>query len=242
MESKGSFGYKIGRKIRTMQVEMDADLLWQILVREIYVLMNHYGSIESLREEFEKLLEAKNKPKAEAIEKCKIFTDLGVSQKNNYDWSCLTHYCQKSFINILESGYFLNNGNNKNYIFILDFNTNSVRFYGVDYEKKTTEYDKATIEEIMEFEDMPTKTYTEIVKEMRERFYEYDNSLNKINSEIEKINNIFKKARELGSDQNIISKARKLLDDLEWEKKGLNKSYRFFYNRLLALDLIENEI
>ena len=125
---------------------------------------------------------------------------------------------------------------------LLDFNTNSVRFYGVDYEKKTTEYDKATIEEIMEFEDMPTKTYTEIVKEMRERFYEYDNSLNKIYSEIEKINNIFKKARELGSDQNIISKARKLLDDLEWRKKGLNKSYRFFYNRLLALDLIENEI
>jgi len=241
MESKGSFGYKIGRKIRTMQVEMDADLLWQILVREIYVLMNHYGSIESLREEFEKLLEAKNKPKAEAIEKCKIFTDLSVSQKN-YDWSCLTHYCQKSFINILESGYFLNNGNNKNYIFILDFNTNSVRFYGVDYEKKTTEYNKATIDEIMEFEDMPTKTYTEIVKEMRERFYEYDNSLNKIDSEIEKINNIFKKARELGSDQNIISKARKLLDNLEWEKKGLNKSYRFFYNRLLALDLIENKI
>lgn len=242
MGTQGSFGYKIGRKVRLMHVQYDADLLWQILVREIYVLMNHYGSIESLREEFEKLLEAKNKPKAEAIEKCKIFTDLDVSKKNTSDWYCLTRYCQKSFINILESGYFLNNGENKNNIFILDFNTNSVRFYGVDNENKTMEYDKATIDEIMEFEDMPTKTYTEIVKEMSERFYVYDNSLNKIDSEIEKINNIFKKARELGSDQNIISKARKLLDDLEWEKKGLNKSYRFFYNRLLALDLIEHEI
>jgi hypothetical protein len=244
MGTQGSFGYKIGRKIRLMQVQYDADLLWQILVREIYVLMKHYGSIDSLREAFVNLLEAKNNPKPEAIEKCKVFTDFEVInklKKDTSDWYCLTRHCQHSFINILESGYFLNNGGNSGLVFILDFNTNSVRFYGVDYDKKTREFEKATIDEIMEFEDMPTKTYTEIVTEMNLRFENYNKQLKEVNLEIEKINNIIKKARELGSDQNVISKARQLLDDMEWEKKKLEMKYRFFYNRLLALDLVDHD-
>lgn len=241
MGTQGSFGYKIGRKIRLMHVQYDADLLWQILVREIYVLMKHYGSIELLQEAFTNLLEAKNKPKAGAIEKCKIFTDLEVSERNTSDWYCLTRNCQHSFINILESGYFLNNGQKSGLVLILDFNTNSVEFYGVDYEKKHTEYEKATIDEIMEFEDMPSKSYTEIVTEMRERFNKYDNNLNKIDLEIIQINNIIKKARELGGDENVIYKAKKILDDMEWEKRKLNMNYRFFYHRLNALNLIDHE-
>jgi hypothetical protein len=240
MGTQGSFGYKIGRKIRLMHVQYDADLLWQILVREIYVLMKHYGSIESLREAFINLSEAKNNPKYEAIEKCKIFTDLNVSQKVNTDWYCLTRHCQHSFINILESGYFLNNGKGSDLVFILDFNTISVRFYGVDYEKKINEYEKATIDEIMEFEDMPTKSYTEIVSEMNLRFENYDKQVKEVELEIERINNIIKKAKELG-DQNILDKARKILDDMNFEKKKLEINYRFFYHRLDALNLIENE-
>lgn len=241
MGTQGSFGYKIGRKIRLMHVQFDADLLWQILVREIYVLMKHYGSIETLREAFTNLLEAKNNPKPEAIEKCKMFTDLEVSNKNTGDWYCLTRRCQHSFINILESGYFLNNGQKSGLVFILDFNTNSVRFYGVDYEKKKTEYEKATIDEIMNFEDMPSKPYTQIVTEMSEMFENYDKKLKEVKLEIEKINNIIKKTKELGNDQNVLSKAKQLLDDREWKKRVLNMDYRFFYNRLLALDLIEHE-
>ena len=241
MVTRGSFGYKIGRKIRLMHVQFDGDLLWQILVREIYVLMKHYGSIESLREAFINLLDAKNKPKPEAIEKCKVFTDLEVSNKNIGDWYCLTRHCQHSFINILESGYFLNNGSGSDLVFILDFNTNSVRFYGVDYEKKTNEYEKATIDDIMEFEDMPTKTYTEIVSEMNLRFENYDKQVKEVDLEIERINNIIKKAKELGSDQNILDKTRKLLDDMNFEKNKLEMKYRFFYHRLDALNLIENE-
>ena len=223
MVTQGSFGYKIGRKIRLMHVQFDGDLLWQILVREIYVLMKHYGCIESLRDAFINLLDAKNKPKPEAIEKCKVFTDLEVSNKNIGDWYCLTRHCQHSFINILESGYFLNNGGDSELVFILDFNTNSVRFYGVDYEKKITELEKATIDEIMEFEDMPTKTYAEIVSEMNLRFENYD-----------------KQVKEVGSDQNILDKARKLLDDMNFEKKKLEMKYRFFYHRLDALNLIDH--
>jgi len=238
MGTQGSFGYKIGRKIRLMHVQFDADLLWQILVREIYVLIKHYGSIESLRIAFECLLEAKNKPKPATVEKCRMFTDLEVSTG---DWYCLTRHCQHSFINILESGYFLNNGQNSGLVFILDFNTNSVRFYGVDYEKKTTEYEKATIDEIMNFEDMPSKSYTQIVTEMGERYETYYDNLKNLDLEIEKINNIIKKAKELGNDQNVLSKAKEILDDMKWKKRVLNMDYRFFYNRLLALDLIEYE-
>jgi hypothetical protein len=244
MGTQGSFGYKIGRKIRLMHVQFDADMLWQILVREIYVLMKHYGSIESLREVFINLLEAKNKPKPEAIEKCKVFTDLEVInklKKDTSDWYCLTRHCQHSFINILESGYFLNNGGDSGLVFILDFNTNSVRFYGVDYEKKKTEYEKATIDEIMEFEDMPTKTYTEIVTEMNLRFENYDKQVKEVNLEIERINNIIKKAKELGGDENVITKANQLLDDMKWEKRKLDMKYRFFYHRLDALNLIDHE-
>jgi hypothetical protein len=241
MGTKGSFGYKIGRKIRLMHVQYDADLLWRILVREIYVLMKHYGSIESLREAFINLLEAKNKPKAEAIEKCKVFTDLEVSYKNTGDWYCLTRHCQHSFINILESGYFLNNGTDSGLVFILDFNKSSVRFYCVDYEKKIIEYEKATIDEIMEFEDMPEKTYTQIITEMNERFENYYKEVKTVDLEIEKINNVIKKAKELGGDQNVISKAVDLLEDMEIKKTALTMKYRFFYNRLLALDLIEHE-
>jgi len=241
MVTQGSFGYKIGRKIRLMHVQFDGDLLWQILVREIYVLMKHYGSIESLREAFINLLDAKNKPKPEAIEKCKVFTDLEVSYKNTVDWYYLTHHCHHSFINILESGYFLNNGENSGLVFLLDFNTNSVRFYGVDYEKKTKEYEKAKIDEVMEFEDMPEKTYTQIVTEMNERFENYDKQMKEVDLEIEKINNIIKKSKELGGDENVLSKAKQLLEDMKFEKTKLNMKYRFFYHRLLALDLIEHE-
>jgi hypothetical protein len=181
-------------------------MLWQILVREIYVLIKHYGTIESLQKAFENLIEAKNKPKPEAIEKCKVFTDLNKSYNNESDWYCLTRHCQHSFINILESGYFLNNGENLGLVFILDFNTNSVRFYQIDHEKKTTEYDK---------------------------------NLKEVNLEIEKINNIIKKAIELGGDHNVISKAKDLLYDMEFEKKKVEINYRFFYYRLEALNLID---
>jgi hypothetical protein len=36
-------------------VNDDADLLWQILVREIFILMKHYKSIEALKEAFLKI-------------------------------------------------------------------------------------------------------------------------------------------------------------------------------------------
>lgn len=238
MTTQGSFGYKIGRKMRLMHVQQNADLLWQILVREIYVLMKHYGSVEALKTAFENLSEAKNRPKLEAIEKCKIFTNI----KDTMYWSNLLHYCQHSFINILESGYFLNNGSQSQsgLIFLLDFNTNSVRFYGIDFNRVEKEYSKATIDEIMEFEDMPTNSLEDILTTMREKYEEYNKNINSIDEEIEKLQNVIKKTNELGGDQNIISQVRIILSNKKDEKSLIEQNYRFFYNRLDALNLIEH--
>jgi hypothetical protein len=254
MDKQGSFGYKIGRKIRLMNVEHDAYLLWRILVREIYVLIKHYGSIELLRKNFENLNEANGKPTGKIIEKLNIFRRFSKPEekiqaeykiqnkqpnKANIDWDNLTKNCQHSFINILESGYFLNNGEKSGLIFLLDFNTNSVRFY----EKKNgieKELDKATIDEIMDFEEMPTMTLTEIVNEMKERYNVYNDKFQKVNDEIEKIQVIIEKARAMGGEENIIQKAKTLLDSMIWEHKKLEMEYRFFYHRLNALNLIDH--
>jgi hypothetical protein len=241
MGTQGSFGYKIGRKVRLMRVQYNADMLWQTCVREIFVLMKHFGSVDLLREAFEKLEEAKNKPKPEAIEKCKPYTDLTVSYQNTNDWYCLTRNCQHSFINILDSGYFLNNGQKSGLIFLLDFNTNSVRYYGINYDKSEEENEKATIDEIMEFDDMPTKSYTEIVTETRERAEKYSEKMKKVDEEIERLKNLTKKAKEIGATQDMLQQASQLLRDMEFERKSLESDYRYFYHRLDALNLINHE-
>ena len=238
MKTQGSFGYKIGRKVRLMHVKTHADLLWQISVREIYILMKHFGTIELLREAFENLKEAKGKPKPEAIEKCKMFTSLKVSDQNIEDWNCLLYYCQNSFINMLDSGYILNNGKDEGLSFIIDFNTNSVRLYTRESEKKIKEYQTATIEEIIEFDDMPTKSYTEKITDTRNRFINYSINLEKVNEEIKKIEEILYKSKQI-NDHNIMSKAQRLWDDMDYERKKLELEYRYFYHRLDALNLID---
>lgn len=240
MDKQGSFGYKIGRKIRLMNVQYDADLLWQTCVREIFVLMKHYGSIEKLSEAFKNLKEAKGKPKKEAREKCKSYTDLKVSSQSEDEWHYLTRNCQHSFINILDCGYFVNNHNNTGLVLLLDFNTKSVIFYS-KYDKNIIEHDKATIDEIMEFDDMPIKNMTEILTDTKERFEKYNKKLKIIDEEITNIKKIIDKTKELGGEQNIIQKAKELLDNKEWNRRELEMEYRYFYHRLEALNLIDHK-
>ena len=47
-------------------------------------------------------------------------------------------------------------------------------------------------------------------------------------------------AVELGNENNIIQKAKKLLDDMEIEKTKLDMGYRVFYNRMDDLNLIDH--
>lgn len=232
---QGFFGYTIGKKKYIMRVQQDADLLWQILVREIYVLICHYKTKEELEKAFDKIKTTKNKPKQTDIEKCKIFTDFTLPLN---DWSSLLRYSQLSYINLLESGYILNEKNDIGEIFMLDFNKGSVIHYRKDIEGKIKEIDSVTIKEIMEFDDMPIKSYTEIVTEMSKKFQEYYKNYIRVEEEINKLLKLKADARRQGAI-NIELKVNTLLDDMNNEKMKLNLSRRVFYNRLKALDLIE---
>ena len=237
MGIQGVFGYIIGRKKRIIHVQHDADLLWQILVREIYILMKHYGTKEALQTAFEGIKSTKNEPKKEDIEKYKMFKEF---ENENDDWWSLLRYCQSSFINILEAGYIVNQKEEYGRCFILDFNKGSVSFYGKKHDNKNDLLETATIEEIMEFEDMPTKTYTEIVSEMNERFTIWYDKYSKVNEELNKLYRLKKEAKRQGA-ANIEDKVEKLIYDMEFQKRELNRNRRVFYHRLKALDLIEED-
>jgi hypothetical protein len=241
MVTKGAFGYIIGKKKRIMLVNDDADLLWQILVREIYVLMKHYKTKEDLQKAFEAIVVAKNKPNFGQTQQCKCFTDFENSDDDDWNWSALLRYCQSSFINILESGHILNEKHGLyGHIFLLDFNKGEVSFFYKDCDDKDKEIDSAKIEEIMDFEDMPSKSYTEIVAEMRERFAVFYENITKVRTEIEKLNKLLAESKRQGA-ANIEEKVDKLLYEMKIEERKLNSGRRVFYNRLKVLDLIEEE-
>ena len=241
MVNKGAFGYIIGKKKRLMCVNDDADLLWQILVREIYVLVKHYKTIDELQKAFEKIIVAKNKPNFGQIQQSKCFTDFDNSDDDDWNWSTLVRYCQSSFINILESGYILNEKTDiYGHIFLLDFNKGEVLYYLKNWDGKTTEIDSVKIEEIMMFDEMPTKSYDEIVSEMRERFAIFYDNITKVRTEIEKLHKILSESKRQGA-ANIEEKVDKLLYEMKIEERKLNMGRRVFYNRLKLLDLIEEE-
>lgn len=237
MGTQGVFGYIIGRKKRIMHVQYDADLLWQILVREIYILIKHYGSKEALQEAFEKIKVVKNKPRPDDIEKCKMFAEFGEWTE---EWTNLLRYCQKSFINILEAGYILNQKEEYGFTFLLDFNKGSVSFYKNNYDGKIINHTTCTIEEIMDFDDMPQRTYREIVDEMKERFKIWHNKYTLVNEELDKLNFLKLETKKQGA-ANIEDKIEKLIEDIQFQKSELNRNRRVIYHRLKALDLIEEE-
>ena len=241
MVTKGAFGYIIGKKKRIMLVNDDADLLWKILGRETYVLMKHYKTKEDLKKAFEAIVVAKNKPNFGQTQKCKCFTDFDNSDDDDWNWSALLRYCQSSFINVLESGHILNEKHDVyGHIFLLDFNKGVVSFFYKDCDGKDKEIDSAKIEEIMDFEDMPSKSYTEIVGEMRERFSIFYENITKVRIEIEKLNKLLAESKRQGA-ANIEEKVDKLLYEMKIEERKLNSGRRVFYNRLKVLDLIEEE-
>jgi hypothetical protein len=241
MITKGAFGYVIGKKKRLMCVNDDADLLWQILIREIYVLVKHYKTVDELQKAFEKIVVAKNKPNFGQIQQSKCFTDFDNSDDDDWNWSTLLRYCQSSFINILEAGYILNEKNDVyGHIFLLDFNKGEVLYYLKDMDGKNKEIDSAKIEEIMMFDEMPVKNYDEIVSEMRERFAIFYDNITKVGTEIEKLHKLLSESKRQGA-ANIEEKVDKLLYEMKTEERKLNTGRRVFYNRLKALDLIDEK-
>lgn len=241
MGQQGVFGYIIGKKKRLMYVHNDANLLWQICVREIYILMKHFGCKEKLKEEFEKINSIKEesqvKPKDIDIEKCKLFTDFEEYNKNTRDWYWLLRYCQSSFINILEAGYILNTKVKNGYVLLLDFNKYTVNFYNNNDNSKKI-INNASLDEIMEFNDMPTKSLTEILMEMKSRNKDWYISYNLIKEKLDKLSLLKQDSKKQG-DINIENKLDVLISDLECNLIELNRNRREFYYRLKLIDLIE---
>lgn len=239
MGTQGVFGYIIGRKKRIMHVQYDADLLWQILVREVYILMKHYGSKEALQEAFEKIKVTKNNPKSDDIKKCNLFADFGIENEEwTKEWNSLLRYCQMSFINILEAGYIINQKKEHGFIFILDFNKGAVSFYSNNYDDSITNHATVTIEEIMDFDDMPQMTYRDIVSGMNERFQIWYSEYSHLTEELHKLNTLKQETKKQGA-VNIEDKVDKLIDNIYFQRSELNRNRRVLYYRLKALDLIE---
>jgi hypothetical protein len=235
MVVKGSFGFIIGRKKRFMKVDDDAELLWRILVREIYIIMKHCNSDRELvKTAFEKIKVAKmSNPSSSIIKKCQRFSDMSESSDS---WQNLLRFCQSSFINLLEAGHILLKEDNSyidDYKFEFDFNVWEARFYCRDKLLQ-----KASLDDIMGFKEMPVKSYSCIVSEMNERFNDYYNKMQQVKVELDKLYRLKGEASNQGA-ANIEEKLDKLIDDTNWELKELNMSRRMFYHRLKALDLLE---
>jgi hypothetical protein len=235
MNTRGVFGYIIRNKKYLVYVHYDADTLFDILIRELYILIKKYGSIEVLQIEFEKIkiVEDDRYPTPEDIEKCKYFTDLDVGYGHTNDWYCLLRGCQKSFINTLEAGYIQNYKEYDGFVVILDFDKKVLVSCG------NFEYKSITIEEIMRMEDMPTQTYDEIITELKERHEAYTCRLVEIYDEI--FNNIKDLILNINDDENLLKKIKNLLSDAQFKKSILKKEKRDFYERLKALNMIKEE-
>jgi hypothetical protein len=262
MVTPGTFGYIIGKKKRMMHVTDDADLLWQILVREIFILMKYYKSKELLKDAFEKIkvVKSKKNPSHLQEEQCKLFTNFTLTKdisQQEQGWNKILHFCQNSYINLLEAGYILNEVQESGYTFMLDFNKGEVIYYyknnNINNNNNNNNNNKnnnnnnnikilqlATIEEIMSFEEMPQKTYTEIVSEMRDKFNIYYTTYKKIQNEKAKILDLIKEAKAQNAI-NITDKLQTLLEEQLLEERTLHQNRRMFYYRLKSLELIEEE-
>jgi phosphopantetheine adenylyltransferase len=92
----------------------------------------------------------------------------------------------------------------------------------------------------MEFDEMPKKSYIEIIQEMKERFTNYYDLLINIQKEIISLKKIKENANKQGA-VNIEEKVDILLYNMNWEEKQLNMNRRVFFHRLKALNLIDDD-
>jgi hypothetical protein len=237
MSTKGVFGYIIGKKKRLMKVSDDADLLWQLSTREIFLLMNKYKTKEALEEAFSQIkvlkYDKKSKFTKEEIERIKYYADYELEDNN-------LRFCEASYINILEAGYIIKEPEEYGYIFILDFNKGSVRYYKKEIDGKINQLNSATIEEIMTFEDMPTINHEELLSNMKLKFEIFFENYTKVTQELDKLYKIKQNAKAQCA-ANIEEKVDKLIYDMKIEEKKLHLGRRVFYNRLKDLDLLEGE-
>ena len=227
MGTQGVFGYILGKKKRFMHVQFDANMLYDILVREIYILLKHFGSLEKLREEFDNIKNCDKIPTKEIIDKTKYYSNMNVNNKSTSDWYCLLRNCQLSFINIIDCGYILNCHSEYGYIFTLNFNKNKIEFK--NNQEIIQNHD---IYDVLKMENMPQTSYDEIINEVKLEFNIRKQKIDEFNTKINQIIIEYPKISKF-----IITKKIMESDDIEIinmiEKKILCDEYIYEMNCLL---------
>jgi hypothetical protein len=195
MGTYGSIGYIKNKKRYLIHVQYDADLLWNVSYRELYVLLCYYKSIEILENLFLNLKVVTDNYSIEDIDEkvdsflmgthknscslvntlpedliIKIVTDVIEQEKlnlvssniNNYSiysqdsntWYSYLRCCQGSYINILDSKYFLNDGYYKGYVCIIDFDELKLKSLFVDYQDNVELLNEITFLELIKKEEL----------------------------------------------------------------------------------------
>ena len=240
MGTQGVFGYILGKKKRYMHIQFDANIAYNVLIRELYILIKHFGDVDKLKEEFDKIKNGSGIPTKQNIDKTKYYSNFNVSMQSTYDWYCLLKYCQMSFINIIDCGFMLNCRDEYGYIFTLNFNTNRITFKN----NNRIIYDH-DIYDIFKMDNMPQITYDEIIHDVRleyniikEKIDEKKDIINKILIEYPQIERLLITKKTMDSTDPLIIKLveKKILyDECNYDINKLTNEGYDFNKRLKAL-------
>lgn len=250
----GAFGYKTGNNYYLMRVEFDVDLLWDICIREIYILMKHYGSFELLKEAFEnlKVVKQDEEPEEDDIIKCEIFSPIHKEKHMKY-WYWLLKKCRHSFINVLESGYFLGNGYDfDGAVFLFDLDKKIMTFYDWDDTTKVVMQevglDDMMINPSTYIQDIPLISKDEIIDKFRKSHEMTKIKLNRIQKYIDDSASYLKSIIENYKFKHVCEWTSQLMKSVsleieisESEKSALIGNYDsgILHRRLELLNMLE---
>lgn len=246
MGTRGLYGFILNGIYYLMYVHYDGDMLMSVMKREAYVILKHYGSIENVKKEFGEIKWRTGglNPTKKEIELLKPWTNLEVENRTTKSWYCLLHYCQKSLIHTLESGYILLHDNKPPTTNIPDYSgfmcwwnldTNTIEFYdGEELIQKLEPYvlinDKP--------KNFPIKTYDEIIENFYKMCNENKNELEKQNQLLNFTKELYI-PNELFSSNNISQEDMKklLIEEIEISIKHIKYNSCSKYINLLWGDL-----
>lgn len=217
MGTRGSIGFIKNKKKYLMHIQYDANELWDIACRELFILIYYYcincincsfkelenkflnlKVIYNNQNEFKSNIMKNNEKKFNqfllgthitsgslintlpediiikikdhliddenydlSIPKTLIpFTDN--SKYSSNDWYSYLKYCQGSYINIVDSGYFLNNGYYSGYVLLLDFDKLSLEYLFIDHLNNEEKLKNTTLSDLIKMDFKNLKKLHEI--------------------------------------------------------------------------------
>lgn len=138
MGTRGTFGFFFRGRFYVVYNHFDSypQGLGAQIVAEIKNAIRS-GDFASWLEKFQglKIVSYAVPPTPEDAEKLASYSNFQVSHQNPTDWYCLTHKCQFSLVQVLESGYLLNHVDDngvpmwQEYAYIVNFDSNELDYY-----------------------------------------------------------------------------------------------------------------